>query len=341
MPFADWIRVVIADRQGRTGPPQAAILAGLAESISAGITTIGEIATAPVLEYSHRGPQLTLFREVIGFSRARAASTFAEAVKWLGPSRSVPPAQGADFACGLSPHSPYTVSPALLRLLVAAARERNLPVAMHLAESADELELLHSGGGPLRDLLDERSMWDAGAIPRGSRSIDYLRALAIAPRAIIIHGNYLDAEERSYLASHADHMSLVYCPRTHAYFRHPPYPLLELMRAGVRVALGTDSRASNPDLNLLADMSLVARAYPEVDPQQVLRMGTLAGAESLGRGHEIGSLSTGKLADLVALPLPVGAPSAANEMLSALMSAPNRPSAVWRRGQECAPHVAG
>ena len=100
------------------------------------------------------------------------------------------------------------------------------------------MSCLRDGTGPFQELLEERSMWDAEAIPRGSRPLDYLRMLAEAPRALVIHGNYLDAEERAFLAEHADRMSLVYCPRTHAYFGHPPYPLAELLAAGVQRGAG-------------------------------------------------------------------------------------------------------
>ena len=183
---------------------------------------------------------------------------------------------------GISPHAPYTVSPQLLGDLIKLARRLNLPVAMHLAESGQELELLHDGAGPFQVLLEERSMWDPKAIPRNSRPLDYLRRLAAAPRAVVIHGNFLDEEDFQFLASNRDRMSLVYCPRTHAYFGHPPYPLSRALAMSVHLALGTDSRASNPDLSLLAEMRFVAAAHPAIDPQQILRLGTLACAEALG-----------------------------------------------------------
>ena len=126
---------------------------------------------------------------------------------------------------GISPHAPYTVHPGLLKRLVALAVEKKLPVAMHLAESREELELLATGTGPFRDLLVDRSMWDTEAIPLGSTPLDYLRTLAEAPRALVIHGNNLSDEEIGFLAAHRERMSVVYCPRTHAYFGHDPYPL--------------------------------------------------------------------------------------------------------------------
>jgi cytosine/adenosine deaminase-related metal-dependent hydrolase len=100
-----------------------------------------------------------------------------------------------------------------------------------------------------------------------------------------------------------DH-TIVYCPRTHAAFGHPPHPFCEFLQRGVRVALGTDSLASNPDLDLLAEARFVHQRYPDVPGETILRMATLSGAEALGWADETGSLTPGKSADLVVLPLP-------------------------------------
>ena len=128
--------------------------------------------------------------------------------------------------------------------------------------------------------------------------------LADAPRALVIHGNYLDRDEHEFLAAHADRMSLVYCPRTHAYFDHPPYPLAELLAAGVRVALGTDSRASNPDLNLLGEMRHVARTHAgRAARRRSSRWRRSTRLEALGCEQECGSITPGKLANLC-VPLP-------------------------------------
>jgi cytosine/adenosine deaminase-related metal-dependent hydrolase len=235
---------------------------------------------------------------------------------------------------GLSPHAPYTVSPALLTSLLTLARQRNLPVAMHVAESADELELLANGTGRFQQLLDERSMWDPSAISHGSAPFDYLQVLATAPRALVIHGNYLDRDEHEFLATHSDRMSLVYCPRTHAYFDHPPYPLSEILAAGVRVALGTDSRASNPDLSVLAEMRYAAKSHAHVAPGAILRMSTLSGAEALGREQECGSITPGKLAHLAAIPVEPYSYRNPGDLLEEILWAETAPSATWYRGQQ-------
>jgi cytosine/adenosine deaminase-related metal-dependent hydrolase len=330
----DWIRLAIADRGRRSTAPAAAIEAGVRESLSHGVTTIGEIAAVDPVSYGDKDLPweigATLFAEVIGFSRARAVSAFAAVASRLAELERVAPR----CQVGVSPHAPYTVSPLLLQQLVELARDRSMPVAMHLAESQEEVEFLRSGTGPFQVLLEERSMWDAAAVPHGTRPLDYLRLLADAPRSLVIHGNYLDAAEREFLVAHCDRMSLVYCPRTHEYFGHAPYPLAEALDQGVNVALGTDSRASNPDLSILAEMRHVARCYSAIDPHEILRMGTNAGSEALGRGDDVGSITSGKLANLVAIPLPTKVPGTPSDALSAILASDAKPARVWLRGQE-------
>jgi cytosine/adenosine deaminase-related metal-dependent hydrolase len=97
-------------------------------------------------------------------------------------------------------------------------------------------------------------------------------------------------------------MAVVYCPRTHAYFGHSRYPLETMLSRGCQVALGTDSRASNPDLSLLAELRFAATKFPALSPEVLVRMATISGAEALRLGDRVGSLSVGKQADLIALP---------------------------------------
>jgi cytosine/adenosine deaminase-related metal-dependent hydrolase len=205
-----------------------------------------------------------------------------------------------------------------------------LPLAVHLAESYEEMQLLREGAGPLRDLLESRGSFDERAFPGGKRPLDYLRLLARALRALVVHGNYLDDEEIAFLAGNAEKMALVYCPRTHAFFRHDRYPLEKMLAAGVTVALGTDSRASSPDLSLLAEMRFVAKQFPEIDRERVLALGTLDGARALGRANEIGSLEPGKIANLTVVALP---DDAVGDPRHLLLESGGHVTQTWFRGQ--------
>jgi cytosine/adenosine deaminase-related metal-dependent hydrolase len=123
---------------------------------------------------------------------------------------------------------------------------------------------------------------------------------------LVVHGNYLADDELQFLATHP-HMTLVYCPRTHAYFGHAPHPWRTLQLHGGRVILGTDSRASNPDLDLFAEAKFLAARHPQVDPAELLAMITRQAAEALfGERSDIGVLEPGRRADLVVLRLPRG-----------------------------------
>lgn len=343
MRLVDWIRLVIAQRSQRRDSTENPIERGIAESLASGTTALADIATGPIDPYSRATcPELAVLAEVIAFSRARAESVLGSVTQRLDDLEAAfrqTPDAAARLSYGISPHAPYTVSPRLVQELTALAQRRNLPVAMHLAESREELELLNFGTGPFQELLEERSMWDAEAIPKGTAPLDYLRILSQAPRSLVIHGNFLGEPEHAFLAAHAGRMSLVHCPRTHAYFEHPPFPLYELISRGVRISLGTDSRASNPDLSMVREMRAVFERHPAIRPEEILRMATLDGAEALGWAPRIGTLTPGKLANLVALPLPARRSGTA-ELLAGVLDEANEPVAVWLRGEMVAPSIA-
>ncbi len=299
--IADWLRLVIEGfRQERHGS-QSPVRRGLKESLRLGTTSLGEIAqptwSSEPFERSPIGA--TVFLELIAPTPERVDPLLATAPRHVdagdGTRRWLP---------GLSPHAPYTVLPRLLDAAIALSRTSRVPLAFHLAESREELELLRSGTGPLRDYFETLGTCDPALFTPGSRPLDYLRKLAEADRVLVIHGNYLDADEIALLAEHAERMAVVYCPRTHAHFGHQPYPLARMLAAGVTVALGTDSRASAPDLSVLAEMRCVAQRHPEVPGDVVLRLGTLNAAAALGRAGEVGSLEPGKFADLAVVALP-------------------------------------
>ncbi len=299
-PLPTWIRQVVSARATRTVDTARAIQRGLDESTRYGTTTLGEIATNGWTREALEAGRcdLNVFFELIGLAADRVEPRLADAENFVARALEAGRWQG-----GLSPHAPYSVHPELLVGLVRLAAANNLPVAMHVAESPEELELLASGAGPFQELLMSLGAWDPDALLLGSGPREYLRILATAPRALVIHGNYLNDDDRNFLAEHAQRMSLVFCPRTHAFFKHAPYPLEAALTAGVRMAVGTDSRASNPDLDLLAELRFVARHFPALPPATVLRMGTLSGAESLGRSADVGSLEEGKLANLAIVAL--------------------------------------
>ncbi len=323
--LADWIPQVIAAREERSGLEFTSIGKGLAECRRMGNLVVADIAASgwpdDLLEHCPR--QTTVFQELIGPTPERIRSALERARRHLVARR------GSHCRLGLSPHAPYTVHPELLRAAIDLAAASGAPLAMHLAESPEEIELLATGMGPLRELLESLGAWSPGLVVASSRPIDYLRRLADAPSVLVVHGNYLEAPDWAFLAQRRNRMSVVYCPRSHAHFRYKAYPLAEMMAAGVNVCLGTDSRASVPNLSLLEEMRFAAAWHPGVCPSAVVEMATHAGARALNCQSELGSLEPGKRAHIAAVALPS---EPAGEPYAMLFRGQGRVVAVWEDG---------
>jgi cytosine/adenosine deaminase-related metal-dependent hydrolase len=311
-PFTTWLREVIRHRRDRAGRASADIPSeraaedlaaqvrrivdrGLAESCGSGTTTIGDIA-GPESSSAPR-PRRVAFLELLGLASQRVEEQLHRGREHLADDSSV--------IRGLSPHAPYSVHPDLFRGLVDLAVARRAPIAMHLAETREELQLLAHGTGEFVPFLEALGVWQPEAIPRGSRPLDYLRELARADSALAVHGNYLAPDEIEFLTENLN-ISVVYCPRTHAFFGHAAHPWRTLLERGVNVALGTDSRASNPDLSLWNELLFLRQESPDFDCAGLLKLGTSNGALALGLGHDTGTLDVGKSADLAIVELVSG-----------------------------------
>ncbi len=300
MELADWIVEVVRSRASRTGdddgvahPSRNAIEQGAVEAAQSGTAVIGEIATTPW--HSPRADvEILSYAEVLGLTPARAAERFAAAA---AHSQSYP------SAAGISPHSPYSAPPELIALCIDFAAQNRCPLAMHVAESPAERELLQHGSGPFARTLQSLGLDVADKFPwqYPSPTMWLIDSLARAPVASIVHGNDLNCEEIERIASHPS-LSVVYCPRTHAYFGHAPHPVADLLAAGVNVALGTDSKASNPDVQLWREVQFLLNYRQDVAPANVLQMGTQCGAVAMQRDQFYGTLLPGRMATFAVVP---------------------------------------
>ena len=233
------------------------------------------------------------------------------------------------LAIGVSPHAPYTVEPDAYRRCVEVARERKLPICTHLAESMEESAFLNYQTGPLRELWNTLGTWD-DEVPRWPGSpIELLEAtgmLDIAP--LLAHVNYASDDDVDTLA--ATEASVVWCPRTHDYFGHPPHRWREMLTRGINVCVGTDSKASSPDLNVLDDLRLVHRQSPEVPVETLWEMVTTRAARGLRR-VDVGSIACGMRADLVAFDV------RGDEPLREILGSLAKPSIVIINGDRLPP----
>ena len=302
--FTTWINHIVALKGQWTYSDYAhSWLNGARMLLRTGVTTVADSEAVPELlpEVSDATPlRVHSFLEMTGVQTRRAPrDILREAAEKI---ESLPPARGKP---GLSPHAPYSTTPELLRLTAQLAREKNWRLVTHVAESAPEFEMYTERRGSLFDWLKhQRDMSDCG---RGSPVEHLDRCGLLGKNLLAVHANYLTRDDERLLA--AREVSVVHCPRSHAYFGHRRFPIDTLSAAGVNLCLGTDSLASvykkrsQPiELNLLTEMQALAASNPELTPETILLMGTMNSAKALGLQGKVGELSEKAAADLIAVP---------------------------------------
>jgi 5-methylthioadenosine/S-adenosylhomocysteine deaminase len=278
---------------------------GVQEGVRAGVTTFADTGDSgagfdAMLERGVRGIS---YREVFGPDPAQCERAVADLRERFEDMRA---RETSLVRAGLSPHAPYTVSDALYRATAALARDLGAPVAVHIAESALETELVAHGAGAFADGLRKRGI---DVVPRGRSPIgllDRLGVLAVDP--LLIHCVRVDADDVRAIAR--QRCAVAHCPASNARLRHGVAPVAELLAAGIEVGLGSDSVASNDRMDLLDEARqalLFAAARPgdvdAFDAATALELATLGGARALRLDREVGSLEPGKAADLAAFPL--------------------------------------
>ncbi len=303
--FTDWIKLITTTKAGWAYSEFAeSWLAGARMLLRAGTTTVGDIETVPELlpeAWESTPLRVVSFLEMTGIrSRREPRAILQETVKRI---RALRPFCGN---VGLSPHAPYSTQPELMRLSAGLARRRNWPIAIHVAESAQEFEMFMRGEGEMFDWLrrNNRDMSDCGL---GSPIQHLERCGALRQNLLAIHVNYLANEDAALLARRK--VNVVHCPRSHVYFRHAPFPLKPLTKTGVNICLGTDSLASVyktrreiAELSLFEEMRAFASCHSNVPPRNILPMVTSNAALALGLQGQRGQLSTGACADLISVP---------------------------------------
>ncbi len=304
--FSDWLKLITEIKSGWDRADYlASWLKGARMLVRTGTTTVADMEAVPQLlpEVWHATPlRVFSFLELIGIKGHRQPQDrVQEAVARLEELKH------SRCGGGLSPHAPYSTVPELMRLCARTARRHHWPLATHVAESALEYEMFTRGRGGMFDWFQRsgRDMTDCGL---GSPVQHLERCGALSRRLLAAHANYLGRRDAPLLARRGVHV--VHCPRCHFYFRHDPFPLRRLLKAGVNVCLGTDSLASvyrarrqHVELNLFEEMRALARNAPWLSPRKILPLATLNGARALGLGGQIGELSAGAFADLIALPI--------------------------------------
>jgi cytosine/adenosine deaminase-related metal-dependent hydrolase len=303
--FTDWIPLITAAKSiwGYSEYAQS-WLHGAHMLLKTGTTTVADIEAMPDLlpEMWDATPlRVFSFLEMTGIrARRDPKEILREAVEKIDSLTH------ARCYASLSPHAPYSTLPELLRLSAEIARKKNWRITTHVAESEQEFEMFKHARGKMLDWLkrNERDNSDCGL---GSPVHHLARNRMLGKNLVAVHVNLLARGDAALLGKNCVHV--VHCPRSHAYFRHPPFLRERLTNAGVNICLGTDSLSTvrkagkqKLELNMFEEMRLLAANDKTISPAEILRMATVNGARALGMAGQAGELSENASADLIAIP---------------------------------------
>lgn len=324
VPLKPWLQQHIWPREGKFVSPAFVYdgtLLACVEMLRGGITACNDMYFFPedaARAYDMAGMRALLGVPILDFPTPYAADAEGYLARGLAARDTWRHAAKLSFA--LAPHAPYTVSDATFARVVMFARQLDLPVETHLAETREEV--------------------DEARKATGSSTLARLDRLGVTgPGFVAIHGVHLDAADIALLAAHGCHV--VHCPASNMKLASGIAPVAALLAAGVNVALGTDGAASNNRLDLLGEMRLAsllakvatgdAAALPAAT---ALAMATINGARALGIDDVTGSLVPGKEADVVAVDLSALSLQPVFDPLSHLVNVAGREcvSDVWVRG---------
>ena len=294
--FTAWIRRLRDLKATRSSAEYVeAARRGVASCFASGITTIADTGDsgAVIQALVEAGGSGIAYQEVFGPHPGQTEESLAGLQARADELR---PLTTDRVSIGVSPHAPYTVSGPLFRAVSDWALSERLPVAVHVAESPAESDLLLQGAGRFADA------WRARGIPlpspAGRTPIRWLAEHGVlSERTLCIHAVQLDGGDIGRLADSG--AAVAHCPLSNRAHGHGEAPLEALLESGIRVGLGTDSVVSVGRLDLLAEARAAAGLVPSLDADDLIELCTLSGARALGLDSEAGSLLPGKWADCV------------------------------------------
>lgn len=307
LPFRKWIiRLTKAREKVLTRERLlASARCGIAEGLLAGITTYADTSESGVVHQAMREMHVrgVMFLEVFGPQAAQSRTALTALAERVAPLRS---ADTTLVRTGISPHAPYSVSDELFTGAAEMAIADQLPIAVHVAESAAEQQLVAEAKGDFADALRARGI---EVTPRATSTVNLLdRTGVLRARPLLIHCVRTNRDDVKRMADNG--CSVAHCPASNAKLGHGIADLAGFLDAQLAVGLGSDSVASNNRMDILDEARLavmIGRATLQrwdVFPATLgLDLVTRGGAKALGLADAVGTLDVGKSADLAAFPI--------------------------------------
>jgi len=297
--FTDWLKkLVLLKRTANKTSCYQGWMDGVHLSLSTGVTSIANIETLldNLTNRIQSSPaRIFSFIEFLGVSYDAAISSFTKAID------TIKSLEALGLYAAISPHSLYSINSQLLEYIGPNLRAAGYRISMHVAESKDEIEMICHRSGALYEWL--KTEFGSQINYEFHRAVEILESIGVlSDKFLAVHCNIVTDKEIDILATNSCHV--VHCPRSHSYFKHPPFMFSKFLKSKVNICLGTDSAASvalesdqkNP-LDLLQDIEILLKNNSGLSPEVVLQMATVNGAKALGLSGLVGSIEPGAYAD--------------------------------------------
>lgn len=306
--FFGWLRKLTIARLERMSDDDLYVSAawGACEAARAGVTCLGDSsdsAATTMRALNEVGLRATVYQESFGPDPNLLQENFSKLLSNLDRLRKL---ETPLVRAGVSPHAPYTVCPAQLKMIAELAGKERLPLMMHAAESEAEEQFVRKGQGPFAEGLRKRAIdWQSP----GVSTIKYLAGLGVfEAQTLLAHCITVDDADIELLSD--KQVGVAHCPRSNAKLGHRRAPFSQFLRHKLRVGLGSDSVASNNSCDLLAEARFAvlnarsgAGANEMISAEEGLKTATLGGALAMGYEGRVGTLQEGRQADFAAIRL--------------------------------------
>ena len=313
LPYINWIQAV-RDTAGKLDAHDwrsSAVLGGL-EALSAGITFVADVSSsgASVSVMQKLGLRGIVYREVGAMDNRRVADAMRIArndiLRW---AESV---DSSRIKIGIAPRETYDCHPAMFAECASVAREENIPLSIYVAESREEYDFIRYGSSSFSvELMAERRGYVEVPpwLPTGVSPVRYVLNWGgfEADNVMAVHCVQVDADDIRKLQEYD--VAIAVCPRCNAQLSMGVAPVMDFLRSGLRVGLGTGYGVSTDSSDMLREMNvgmLLNRAVNPgkfIDAETMLRMGTIEAARAIKMEDKIGSIGVGKFADLAVVDL--------------------------------------
>ena len=287
--FQSWVKELLQCRESYTIKElENGVKSGINQLQDSGCGIVGDISTLGIAWnlLCESGLSGVWFREYLGTQISRYSL----------------PEKHGNLKASLAGHAPHTTSPVLLKSLSQTAQNHGCPFSIHVGESQDEIEFLTTGKGKWAEFLCEKGIdfldW---RLPAKS-PVKYIDEIGILnEKTLIVHLIHCQKQDFDIIKNRCSNVCI--CPRSN-YNLHKKLPDIEqMLKAGIKPCMGTDSLASTRSLSIFDEMAFTANSFSNINPETIFEIATINGAKALGLSQKFGTLEPGKFAVFIYLPI--------------------------------------